>query len=678
MANSVVLTGLVLNLFTRALNPTRPLVYEDNLTIIRMLGELEKWINKNLVEGLNLEVSELIGSINEYRDQLQESIDNYQNEISGELNVLDSSVTARLVENLATVTAAINEVKDNSIELQDAVLAGILDNVESLAREKADTLYVDKSVVDSGRLSETEVDATIDARIGGRINVATYPTIQDAIDAAPDGSTLHFPSSMSPVETATGFTLKSNNLTIDAMGVEFRVTQWGVPLFLAARENNGADGHTFRIGMVRYTGVRGNHLGATIRGSAPYCSGCAVWTNGDRNYFEYVRTDGMPTPIYLSSWDGVTVSDRIGVGNRIGYLEAARYNFALLFVAQRGWDFGNAYCHDDLDDSNGANPTHAIYGSASENFRSPGGTLGRWLVENNNSGAPFQFKFTDGIKADILTANSSAGIASIQNCHDLAVNAMIGYNVKPAITGSRIIELVGAQGCKRPNIGRILVDKAPADKGESLILILDEGGFIGSILVTSRNTVDVGAEIAVRGVGTFTIPAILVTALNVPARPVRIGNGTEAGKAVGWNMPNVRSVGGGTTYDPVPVEEYTQGHSNSWGDGNSYLAAAAPTRGIFRRGMKWSNAAPATGQPRGWTQVTNGAHAKADWTAATPVAIGDFLAISNGAVIRYYVAGNTGATQPAAVAVGDRGTDGTAAFEVVSLSRATVVSDGVL
>ncbi len=104
----------------------------------------------------------------------------------------------------------------------------------------------------------------------------------------------------------------------------------GHPAFLGLRSNNAGDDHTFRIGKVTYVGARGNHTGALIRGSAPYCAGCGVWVNGDRNFVEYLRTDGMPTPIFFASWDGVGMNDRTGTRNRIGYLEASVYDFALL------------------------------------------------------------------------------------------------------------------------------------------------------------------------------------------------------------------------------------------------------------------------------------------------------------------------------------------------------------
>lgn len=511
------------------------------------------------------------------------------------------------------------------------------------------------------------------------VDLSTYSTVQAGIDVAPAGSTLYFPSSMGQIAVPPGgFQLKKNNHIIEAMGVEFQVSTWGTPAFLALRANGGADGHTFRIGMVRYVGVRGNHTGTAIRGSSPYCSGCGVWSNGDRNFIEYLRTDGMPTPIFFSSWDGTSTNDRMGTGNRIGYLEAARYNFALLFVAQDAYDWGDAYCHDDLDDSGGANPTHAIYGSATATFRCRGGVIGKWKVENNMGGAPFQIKFTDGFVADTLTGNGSAGIISVQNSHDFSASAILGTNVKTAVTGSRMVEFVGTEFCKRPTVGRISVDKATGVDTESILLICDENGYFGAISITSRNATNAGAELAMRGVGNFSIPTVVINARGVASRPVRFGNGVESGKAVGWYLPNIRSTGGGVTFDPIPVEEFAQCHSNAWGIGAGYLIGSVPNKGIFRRNMSWRNSAPAVGTPRGWTQIANGGLSSATWAANTSVAAGVWGRLADGRVIRYSVAGTTGSTEPNPTTLGETGTDGTASWEYMATTSGAVTSDGNL
>lgn len=516
------------------------------------------------------------------------------------------------------------------------------------------------------------------------INVSRFPTVQAAFDAAPDGARLYFPPEMSPVAVPpSSFQHKANNQTVDAMGVEFRVSTWGTPVFLALRSSLGvgANGHTWRIGLVRYVGVRGNHTGAPIRGSAPYCSGCAVWSNGDRNYVEYLRSIGMPTPIFYSSWDGSGPSDRMGVGNRIGYFEAEGYDFGLLFVRQEAYNWGNAYCHDDIDDSGGANPTHAIYGSAAAGATAGAGTIGTWLTRNHTGGNPYQFKYSHDITADRLLAERSAGVLSVQNCNGFTANLVSGVSLTPAIAGARMVEFVGVDACRRVHVGQIIVDKAQNTDSESVILIVNDVCDVGSISITARHSPSVvtsSAELSVRGIGVGKIGSVEVVTTGPAMRPVRLGSGTDAGRAVGWMLPSVRSVGAGAALDAIPVEEQIHCHSNWWGAGSGALAGAAPARGIFRRNMRWSNSAPSTGVPRGWTQTVNGALSGAAWAASTAVAAGTWLKLADNRVLRYITGGNTGATAPNPTTVGEVGADGTATWEYMSATSGAVVSEGNL
>lgn len=514
------------------------------------------------------------------------------------------------------------------------------------------------------------------------INVARASSIQAAIDTAPAGSRLYFPPSMSPVSVPSGgFVLKSNELTIDAMGVEFRVSNWGTPAFLALRANGGADGHTFRIGMVKYVGTRGNHTGTAIRGSAPYNSGCGVWSNGDRNYIQYLRTDGMPTPIFFASWDGSTAFDRMGVGNRVGYLEAYRYNFALLYVKQDAFDWGNAYCHSDLDDSSGTNPTHAIYCSADTGARAASGIIGNWYTVDNIKGAAYQIKYSDNVTFGNLVAERCGGLASFQNVDGVKGNILSGAQLSVAPTGARQVEFVGANFCERVNVGEINIESVAGVDSLGLSLFVNESLSIGNVSITSEHSGGINAasaEVELRGVGSNNIGQITIVAKGGVVKPVRMGNGTDAGRAAGWSIPKIRSLGNGAANDAIPVEELTHSHSNAWGDGGNFLSGAAPAKGIYRRGMRWAASAPASTQPKGWVQTSNGALSAATWVATTAVTAGVWWKLADGRVLRYLTAGTTGAAEPNPSTIGTTGSDGTATWEYMSATSGAVVSEGNL
>ncbi|MBN6192082.1 hypothetical protein JQN58_34940 [Aneurinibacillus sp. BA2021] len=513
------------------------------------------------------------------------------------------------------------------------------------------------------------------------INVARFPSVQAAIDAAPTGATLYFPPTMSPVAVpAGGFALKANNLTIDAMGIEFQVSNWGTPAFLALRSNGGADGHRYRIGMVKYVGVRGNHTGTTMRGSAPYCSGCGVWSNGDRNYVEYLRTDGMPTPIFFSSWDGSGATDRTGVGNRIGYVEFTRYNFGLLYVKQTGFDWGDAYVHDDLDDSGGVNPTHAIYCSAASGHRAGQGTIGRWQTVRNVSGHAYIFKFQDSLTFDSLTAVDSAGLVSFLSTKGIAGNQLIGTDLRSS-GSDRAVSFSGVERCEDVSIGRIEARLKTGVQSWTLGLWVDGLCEIGSVNIETNHAAGLSTavpEVTIRGVGSGRVGSLMINAKGVHSRPVELGDGTLAGQAAGWTLPIVRAPGSDNSMTAVPVAEYALSHSNAWGDGNTYLVAASPAKGVFRRGMRWGNSAPSVGVARGWVQIANGALSAATWAASTAVTAGAWWKLADGRVIRYLTAGTTGSTEPNPSTVGQTGGDGTTTWELMSAASASVVSEGNL
>ena len=514
------------------------------------------------------------------------------------------------------------------------------------------------------------------------INVADYASAQAALNAAPAGSRVYFPPSVSPVMVPPGgLILKSNAITIDAMGVEFHVSDWGTPAFLALRSNSAADDHVFRIGKVKYVGVRGSHTGASVRGSAPYCSGCGVWSNGDRNFIQYLRTEGMPTPIFFASWNGVGIYDRTGVGNRVGYLEASGYDFALLYVKQEGFDWGDAYCHDDINDSGGVNPTHAIYCSAASGQRAGVGAIGRWVTVRNLSGHAYQFKYSDNLTVDSLIADDCAGVSTVQNVNGFTASQIIGTRIR-GIVADRSVVFSGVDHCRNVQVGRIAVSKITGDQTSAVGVWVDGVCEIESIVIESDHAAGhpspLTSELLLRGTGMGHVGSVLINAKGLPIRPVGLGDGTLAGQAVGWTLPSVRSQGSDAGLNAIPVVEYAISHSNAWGDGANFLTGALPVKGIFRRGMRWAASAPSAGAAKGWVQTINGGLCGSTWGASTAVALGSWVKLANGRVVRYIVAGTTGTVEPNPSVIGSTGVDNTATWEYMATSSGMVVSEGNL
>lgn len=432
------------------------------------------------------------------------------------------------------------------------------------------------------------------------INVADFASVQAALDAAPDGCRILFPGGTYAVPTG-GYLLKSNNCTIDAMGAHFTVSAWGTPVFLGLRSNGGSDGNTYLIGFAEYVGVRGTHTGSLVRGSAPYCSGSAVWTNGDRNLVEYCKTDGMPTPINFSSWDGASAVDRTGVGNRIGYLEATRYNFGLLYVMQEGFDWGDAYCHDDLDDSSGTNATHAIYCSAANNFRAGAGVIGKWFTKNNLSGHAYIFKYQDKLTAPTLVAANSRGVVNFQDCDDLTVDSIVGtaMTAPPSNAGSVMFQFATAPS-QRASIGKIKLTQAAGNENPAVQVWADDS-HVGSIEIVDNRAVASGSigTTIIRG-SRSSIHSLRVRQQGAATKAAAIGQGLT--DTTDCSVEDIVFPG-----DAVPVLLFANSLGCRWNRKTSQFAAgAAPTTGTWLRGDFARNQAPSANVPLGWVCITGG------------------------------------------------------------------------
>lgn len=689
----------------------QPFTVRDGATYQLQIETVIDWLVTKVIPHIDKETGELTVSwetlttqlIQDWEQRQAAMAEQVDTAVAGIGDKVEQADAARLAAEAARDLAA--QFASDAEEIQDGAVTTIVNNAASSLREALNELYTLDSdfapladTVNTGRLAPSALDTRFNGKADTGyvddakdaltaeierivIDVSKFPTVQEALDAGRHGATYLFPSTMGIVDVPeNGFVLKFNNLTIEATGVEFHVHHWGTPAFEADIAKGGANGITYRLGKVKYVGVRGDHTGPLTRGSAPYTSGCGVWTNGDYNYVEQLETDGMPTPIFFSSWNGTSMTDRMGYGNRIGYLHATRYNFGLLYVKQTAFDWGNAYLHDDLDDSGGANPTHAIYCSAAAGQRAGVGQIGRWITERNYKGHAYLFKYSDKLTFGALNSDDCAGIASFQNVDDLIGQTLQGSRVR-GITADRSVVFAGADHCKRVNIRTIDIAKSTGDQTLALGLWVDERCDIGSISIETDHSIGMNValpEVTIRGKGVGTIGTLDIRAKTVHNRPVELGDGTVAGAAIGWFIRQVRSAGSDITMTAIPVSEYALSHSNAWGDGSNWMQGAAPIKGNFRRGMRWSNSAPASGVPRGWLQTVNGGLYGSSWVANTAVALGAWVKLSNNKVIRYLTAGTTGSTEPNPSTVGETGTDGGATFEYMSVTAGTALSEGNL
>lgn len=110
-----------------------PLTYRDGLTMLKKLDSISRYLNKVMVPFVNENYAELA--------------DNFETQVN-------ALITA--------VNAAIQTVLDDSVEVQDIVVAEIFENEDSATRNVTDLIYASfaiETLVVSGRLSQTALDA---------------------------------------------------------------------------------------------------------------------------------------------------------------------------------------------------------------------------------------------------------------------------------------------------------------------------------------------------------------------------------------------------------------------------------------------------------------------------------------------------------------------------------------
>lgn len=112
----------------RAFSNVQPFTYEDGLTHYQILEQLRAFVQYTLVPELNK-------ILEEFGDEVEELVEGTLNDILARLDEQTEYVDGEIADMVAYVNAAVASIIDNSIELQDAVLAGIIrDDPESESR----------------------------------------------------------------------------------------------------------------------------------------------------------------------------------------------------------------------------------------------------------------------------------------------------------------------------------------------------------------------------------------------------------------------------------------------------------------------------------------------------------------------------------------------------------------
>lgn len=318
-----------------------------------------------------------------------------------------------------------------------------------------------------------------------RINVADYASAVAAVAAAPAGSVVYFPPGtyVSPAGTGNGIVVPADNITIEmSAGAEIQVPTWGQP-GIDCLNRNGI--RVIGKGVIRYTGTRGDHNGS-IRGGATYTAGAGVYINGDRCEVNGLRVIGMPTSVYLSSWDGSSIVGHRGQGNIVRNLECEGMNFGVLYTCQDNLTLENIFGHDDIDDSSGTNPTHVIYCSATSVYRARGITVSNLSAARILYGQPFQWKFQDSGTFTGLVADASRGLMNLMGCADLELSGLVCTSSKALLGAPHGAITVQDPTTARVKIRNVTITTESAGYDQRLLYMLCTDGMLENVQVVSK------------------------------------------------------------------------------------------------------------------------------------------------------------------------------------------------
>lgn len=212
-------TALVIPAYTPSFAPipqVQPFTYRDGVTMLGKLDGLTKYLNKTIIPFIN---------------------DNFTALTDG----VESDINA-LVE---LINAAIESILASSVDVQDAVVAGIFEDPASATRVVTDALYASKSTVDAlvtltttGRLSATAMDALYAHKSDLDALTTTVTSNYDSLDARITTNTTATTTNATAIATETTDRQNADNLkrnivpTAVSAGTDFNtLTTTGVYIF---------------------------------------------------------------------------------------------------------------------------------------------------------------------------------------------------------------------------------------------------------------------------------------------------------------------------------------------------------------------------------------------------------------------------------------------------------------
>lgn len=421
---------------------------------------------------------------------------------------------------------------------------------------------------------------------------SNYPSAVAAVAAAKPGQRVLITPGvyLNSPGIGNGITVPADGVTIVlSAGAEIQVQTWGQPGIDCIGRN---DVKILGPGVVRYVGVRGDHTG-TVRGGAAYTACAGVYFNGSRIVVDGLRTINMPTGVYPSSWNGSSIVGSIGRRNTIRNLETEGMDFGILYTCQEDMILDNIYGHDDIDDSSGANPTHVIYGSATNTNRATGASFTNFLAKNILYGQPYQMKYHDSLTCNNLIARDSRGIANFQGCVDGLFSNLLATGCLASLTSPNGFLTVQDSTTARCVYDNVSLVAANAGVDQRSAIFAGSDITVSNLNISSKRTSSGSANTpVVLFIGdNFTIkqPKIVDTSGFNPVG-IMLGDGSTAVNNAFLDDPRFSGVG--RCVDTFGTSNGVIRYNSGLVSFSSAFTTTATAYSVYRDGVRITNATP--------------------------------------------------------------------------------------